>query len=152
MQAHQGAALVTPPSATPPSTNVPSGPSVREAPAAPSAPPAPPVVPSRQVGATPEPAINGPHVVVQYRGSAADEADRFAKALAGRDPRFSHVEIRAVSSTPRAPTIRFFHPEDVAAAWELEATVSATGDTWEVRNYTTYQPRPPRGTLEILLP
>ncbi len=153
-QPQQEAALVKPPVAAQPSADASSAPAVavREMPAPASHPPAPPAVPPREVSVTPEPAINSPRVVVQYRGGAAAEADRFAKALAGSDPKFSHVETRAVSSTPRAPTIRFFHPEDVGAAWELEAAVSATGGAWEVRNFTGFQPRPRRGTLEVWLP
>lgn len=118
---------------------------------APAPPPASPPGPPRDVPAKPDVAAGGPRVVVNYRSGAAARADRLVAALAGADTRLSHVEVHAVQETPRDPTIRFFYPEDVGAAWELEAALSATGETWQVRNYTQHQRKPRRGTLEVLL-
>jgi energy-coupling factor transporter ATP-binding protein EcfA2 len=124
---------------------------VAKAPAAP--PPSPSVpVPPRDGPATPDPATASPWVVVHYRGGALAKADRLAAALTGTDPKFSHVEVREVQDAPRNPTIRFFHPEDVGVAWELEAALSAMGETWQVRNFTQYQRKSRRGTLEVWLP
>lgn len=152
--------------AAPSSKPAPLPPASSEPPAAPSQPgpasavwaprsrPTPPS-PSHDDAAVPtaEPAQPAsPRVVLHYHEGAAAEADRLATALAGLGPRFSRVETRPVAGTPRAPTIRFFHPEDVGAAWELETALRMTGESWQVRNYTSYLPKPRRGTLEIWLP
>lgn len=107
--------------------------------------------PSREpLPSTPESAVaSGPRVVLHYHDGGAAEADRLAALLTGQGSRFGRIETRAVPGTPRAATIRFFHPEDVGAAWELEAALRATGDDWQVRNFTSYHPRPRRGTLEV---
>ena len=152
VQAQQEAALVKSPAKAPLPSDASGGPAAREVLTPTSHAPATPAVPSREVPVTLDSAINGPRVVVHYREGATAEADHLAAALAGADPKFSHVEVRAVPSTPRAPTIRFFHPEDVGPAWELEAALSTTGNTWEVRNFTGVQPKPRRGTLEVWLP
>ncbi len=146
----QQAAPVKPPEPPQPPPDAPSAPAAHETLASP--PPASPPAPPREEAVAPTPAADSSHVVVQYRDGAVGEADRLAKALAAANPKFSQVETRAVQDTPRQPTIRFFYPEDVGAAWELEATLSATGDTWEVRNATRSQRKPRRGTLDVLLP
>lgn len=94
-------------------------------------------------------AASGLRVVVHYHAGGADEADHVAAMLAGEGSRFGRIETRAVAGTPHAATIRFFHPEDVGAAWDLETALRATGDDWQVRNFTSYHPRPRRGTLEV---
>ena len=144
------AAAVNAPAPLPPQTNASSAPATHEAPASqsPASSPAPP----REEAVAPDAGTDSTRVMVQYRGGATAEADRLIRALAAADPKFSRVETHAVQETPRDPTIRFFHPEDVGAAWELEAALSTTGQTWEVRNSTRSQHKPRRGTLEVLLP
>ena len=92
---------------------------------------------------------SGPRVVLHYREGAAAEADRIAALLAGQGSRFGRIETRAVRETPHAATIRFFHREDVGAAWALRSALSATGDDWQVRDFTRFQPSPRRGSLEV---
>jgi len=104
-----------------------------------SDPPAPPETPS----------ASGSRVVLHYREGAAAEADRIAALLAGQGSRFGRIETRAVRETPHAATIRFFHREDVGAAWALRSVLSATGDDWQVHDFTRFQPRPRRGSLEV---
>jgi len=94
-------------------------------------------------------AASGSRVVVHYHAGGAAEAERVAAMLAGQGGRFGRVETRAVPGTPRAATIRFFHAEDVGAAWEMKAALSATGDDWQVRDFTRYRPRTRHGTLEV---
>ena len=148
--APQQPAPVKAPAPPQPPSEAPSPPASHEAPA--PQPPANPPAPPREETAAPNPDSDSSRVNVRYRDGAAAEADHLAKALAAADPKFSHVELHAVQETPREPTIRFFYPEDVGAAWELEATLRATGDTWEVRNATRSPHKPRRGTLDVLLP
>ncbi len=148
--APQPAPVNVPAPSQPPSEAPGGAPASHEAPA--PQPPANPPAPPHEETATPSQDLDSARVIVRYRDGAAAEADRLAKALAAANPKFSHAETHAVQDTPRAPTIRFFYPEDVGAAWELEATLSATGDTWEVRNATRSPHKPRRGTLDVLLP
>ena len=112
--------------------------------AAPAAPPDAP--PAAEQSAVP------PRVVMHYRTGDGREADHLATWLAQLDSRFGHIETRQVPATPRTPSIRFYYPEDVGAAWALRAALSNTGETWQVSNYTHYQPKPRHGTLEVWLP
>ena len=114
--------------------------------------PAPMPAAPPEAAPAPEQAAAAPRVVLHYRTGDGREADHLATWLAQFDPRFGHVETRQVPSTPRTPSIRFYHPEDVGAAWELRAALSNTGETWQVSNYTRYPQKPRRGTLEIWLP
>jgi hypothetical protein len=91
-------------------------------------------------------------VVVHYREGNATEADQLAAGLAGQAGRFGRVDTRAVRDAPHEATIRFFHREDVGAAWDLAATLGGDGAGWQVRNFTSFRPKPRRGTLEVWLP
>ncbi len=97
------------------------------------------------------PAIN-PRVVVHVpAGSASAEAlsGRLLASLAGRS---ATVEERHVMDTPSQPSIRYFHPEDAAAARRAADWMAGAGLSWTVRDFTSYQPRPSRGTIEVWLP
>ncbi len=106
-------------------------------------PPAAPAAPA----ATP-----GSRVVIHAQaGSAAAEA-MSARLLTSFSPRPGTVETRRVPDTPAQPSVRYFYPEDEPAARQMVASLADTGLTWTVRDFTTYQPRPSRGTIEVWLP
>ena len=98
------------------------------------------------------PAAPGPRIVVHVpAGSAPAEAlsGRLLADLAGRP---GTVEERHVMDTPSQPSIRYFHPEDAAAARRAADLMAGAGLSWTVRDFTSYQPRPSRGTIEVWLP
>lgn len=93
-----------------------------------------------------------PRIVIHVpAGSAAAEAlsARLLKTLAARP---GTVEARRVADTPTRPSIRYFHPEDEPAARQAAAWMADTGLNWALRDFSTFQPRPSRGTIEVWLP
>jgi hypothetical protein len=93
-------------------------------------------------------------VVVYHRaGSAAGEAEvgRVAEALR---PGAEGVEVRALDGDPSAPpTVRYFYPEDEAAARAVIRSMQAVdlGLGWEARDSSKDPLKPPPGTVEVWL-
>jgi hypothetical protein len=93
-----------------------------------------------------------PRVVIHVPvGSASAEAlsAQLVKTFGGRP---GTVEARRVADTPTRPSIRYFHPEDEPAARQAAGLMADTGLNWTLRDFTTFQPRPSRGTIEVWLP
>lgn len=84
-------------------------------------------------------------------GSAPAEAlsAQLLRTFGGRP---GTVEARRVADTPARPSIRYFHPEDEPAARQAVGLMADTGLNWTLRDFTTFQPRPSRGTIEVWLP
>jgi hypothetical protein len=59
------------------------------------------------------------------------------------------IESRGAGATPSTPIIRFFSPEDEAAAGRL---ANRLGPAWTVQDFTSFRPRPNRGLLEVWIP
>ncbi len=113
-----------------------------------ASPPAAPE-PRRDQGPSPR---SDPRIVIHVPvGSAAAEAvsAQLLKTLAARP---GTVEARHVADTPTRPSIRYFHPEDEPTARQAAAWMADAGLSWAVRDFSAFQPRPSRGTIEVWLP
>ncbi len=75
-----------------------------------------------------------------------------ARLLAGPPPKSSTVEARRVAATPDHPGIRYFYPEDEFAARLTAKWMADTGLNWTLQDFSTFQPLPTRGTIEVWLP
>jgi hypothetical protein len=98
------------------------------------------------------PVPSGPRIVVHVpAGSASAEAlsGRLLGSLGGHS---GTVEERHVAETPSQPSIRYFHPEDAPTARRAADWMAGAGLSWTVRDFTSYQPRPSRGTIEVWVP
>ncbi len=84
-------------------------------------------------------------------GSEAAEA-LSAHLLASLPPQSSTLEARRIATTPDHPSIRYFYPEDEAAARLAAAWMADTGLNWTLQDLSTFQPLPTRGTIEVWLP
>lgn len=117
----------------------------------PMPPPAPaPTPPAPAPSAPPPPVVPHPaRIVLQARPADASAAYDMAAQLR---PSFGPVETRLVPATPRAPSIRYFFPEDARTARDLAATLASTGQAWRVQSFTTYRPLPRPGTIEVWIP
>ncbi len=105
--------------------------------------PAPPPTP---------PDLAGARVVIHYQAqsdAAAAEAEQLAAALDGS---VRVAETRSVVDVPQRATIRYFFSEDRTAATAVAAVLAARGHAWQLKNFSFYEPRPSRGTLEVWLP
>jgi hypothetical protein len=88
-----------------------------------------------------------PKVFLRYLGgSAASQqlATEVAQRLLFSD--FAYSDTRSVNDAPVAPTVRYFFPEDAAAAQRLAALLSGTGQDMSDRRGQTA-----RGALEVWL-
>jgi len=93
-----------------------------------------------------------PRIVIHVpAGSMAAEA-LSARLVANLRTRSGTVEARRVPDTPSRPSIRFFHPEDEPAARLAAAWMADAGLNWTLRDFSSFQPRPSRGTIEVWLP
>jgi len=82
--------------------------------------------------------------------SSGEVAARLVRATADAE---DQVEFRTVPATPGKPLVRYFLPEDKAAAERLaEKLKERLGSNWKVQDLTHYRPRPSQGTLEVWLP
>ena len=108
---------------------------------------------SRQNPTAMTPAVRPfPRIVIHVPlGSAAAEA-LSAQLLTRLGSRPGTVEARHVAETPSRPSIRYFHPEDEPVARQAAAWMADTGLNWTVRDFSSFQPRPSRGTIEVWLP
>lgn len=154
----------TPPATTSPEP-VPPPRDVAETPLAPRAPAAsPPEMASRTAPQTPPPpevsvAPDLPlpppppppadrRVVVYHRPGATAEAARVADQLR---PLATRVDVRAGGEDVRLPTVRYFYPEDEAAARDFTETLPGPTTAWRLQARPNQRPRPPRGNFEIWL-
>ena len=104
---------------------------------------------------TPEPksgVLADRRVVIHYRAdSVAGEAE--AQSIATRLlPGAGSTETRAVADVPRAANIRYFFAQDEGAARDLASMLGRGGTSWSVRDFTTYEPKPRAGTIEVWIP
>lgn len=72
--------------------------------------------------------------------------------LASLGSRLGTVESRRVTGTPDRPSIRYYHPGDEPVARQVAARMAGAGLTWMLQDFSTFQPRPSRGTIEVWLP
>ncbi len=93
-----------------------------------------------------------PRIVIHVPAGSEGAAALSAHLLASLSPRPGTVEARRVPDTPNRPTIRYFHPEDEPTARQVAAWMADTGLPWTLRDFSTFQPRPSRGTIEVWLP
>ena len=89
-----------------------------------------------------------PRIVIHVPPTAAAE-DR-ARRLAGTiGAEGDHVEVRQVGASPAQASVRYFHPDDQAAARTLAARLSGR---YQLQDFTTFRPLPSHGTIEVWLP
>jgi hypothetical protein len=67
-------------------------------------------------------------------------------------PLFGFTEIRAVDEVPLRPTIRYFFRDDAAAAQTLANMLNRNGGNWTIQDFTSFQPRPRPGLIELWVP
>ena len=107
---------------------------------------------SQNAAVSTDPATSDPRIVVQVpTGSAVAEA-MSARILASLGSRPGTVQARRVQESPSRPSIRFFHSADEPIARQTAAWLADTGVTFTLRDLSTSQIRPARGTVEIWLP
>ena len=125
-------------------------------------PPAPPpasgpapaeILPSDPGRSRNTPAAAPPSRVVIHVPAGSEGAEAMSAHLrAGLGSRVGTVEARRVAGTPDRPSIRYFHPGDEFAAHQIAAWVADTGLVWALQDFSTFLPRPSRGTIEVWLP
>lgn len=117
-----------------------------------SGPAEPPSQPPEDVPPPPAAASPSPRIVIHVpTGSEGAEAmSAYLRASLGS--RLGTVEARRVVGTPARPSIRYYHPGDEPVARQLAARMAGAGLTWTLQDFSTFQPRPSRGTIEIWLP
>ena len=93
-----------------------------------------------------------PRIVIHVpTGSEGAEAmSAYLRASLGS--RLGTVEARRVVGTPARPSIRYYYPGDEPVARQLAARMAGAGLTWTLQDFSTFQPRPSRGTIEVWLP
>ena len=99
----------------------------------------------------PSPGLADARVVIHYQtqsNAAAAEAGQLAAALGGS---VRVAETRSVADVPQRATIRYFFAEDRAAAIAVAGVLAARGHAWQLKNFSFYEPKPSRGTLEVWL-
>jgi len=97
-------------------------------------------------------AMPNPRVVIHTPVGSETSAALSAQLLANLGSRLGTVELRRVPETPIRPSIRYFHPDDEPIARQVAARMADTGLPWAIRDFSTFLPRPSRGTIEIWLP
>jgi len=97
-------------------------------------------------------AMPDPRIVIHVP-AGSERAEALSAQLLGRlGSRPGSVEVRHVAETPNRPNIRYFHPEDEPLARQAAASMADTGLAWTLRDFSTFLPRPSRGTIEVWLP
>ena len=129
------------------------------------APPADPSLPETDLVLDPAPAAAPPaaapaetpearaalaeaRISVNYPASAAGTANEIAAALRAAGAVTANVV--PVGFSVSATNVRFYHPEDRAAA-EAVAAVAANGGPAEIRDFTNFRPQPLPGVVEVWL-
>ncbi len=161
-QARGGLSVVhpaEPPVAVPPVAVSPALPVPRPAAQHPQAPtPAPGPAPAQILPPDPGRSRNtlpaaSPSRVVIHVPSGSEKAEALSAQLrVGLGSRVGAVEARRVADTPDRPSIRYFHPGDEPAAHQVAGWVADAGLVWTVQDFSTFLPRPSRGTIEVWLP
>jgi hypothetical protein len=109
-------------------------------------PPPPPGL----LGGHSSPPAARPTVVLHYRGgsrAAQQEATDIAQRLLFSD--FAYSDTRSAGSVPPVPTVRYFYPDDAAAAARLAASLAWTGQQFEVQDASAHPHGAAPGTLEV---
>jgi hypothetical protein len=94
-----------------------------------------------------------PRVYLHFRsGSAAGSqtATEIAQRLLFSD--FAYADTRVAADVPAQPSVRFFWPEDAAAANRLAGLLGGIGTDFLVADFTARRGRAAHGTLEVWLP
>jgi hypothetical protein len=148
-----------PPSAAPPAALEPAVTEVPASPAAPQhgtttaalpAPAEPSTVPEPALSATP-PVQAYRRVVIYYRRASSAAGAEAARLAAELGPLAAQVDRRAATSIPRLPTIRYFHPEDAAAAQTLATALRRPAAAWRIQSVSPRRRLPPPRSFEVWL-
>jgi len=97
-------------------------------------------------------ATSDPRVVIHVPAGSEGAEAMSAHLLAALGSRAGSVETRRVAGTPGRPSIRYFHPGDEAVAQRVAAWMAGAGLNWTLQDFSTFLPRPSRGTIEVWLP
>jgi hypothetical protein len=90
-------------------------------------------------------------VVIHFpSGPAAEEAHALLAAMDAQG--INGAELRRVPIHVAEANVRFFHPQDRAAAESVNRLMRGTGYPSEVEDFTSFDPPPSRGTVEVWLP
>ena len=95
---------------------------------------------------------SGPRIVIHIPAASASAEALSAQLLGILGKRPGTIETRVVPIAPMRPNVRYFYPEDEAVAKQLAASMADTGLDWALRDFSMFQPRPSRGTIEVWLP
>lgn len=100
----------------------------------------------------PAPASPSPRIVFHVPAGSEGADAMLASLRASLGSRMGTVEARRVAGAPDRPSIRYYHPGDEPVARQLAARMAGAGLTWTLQDFSTFQPRPSRGTVEVWLP
>lgn len=105
--------------------------------------------PQDPAGSTP---ATRPRVVLYYR-SGADQGAELARQVAQRllFSDFAYADTKPATDGPALPTVRYFRPEDNAAANRLAAMLAGSGRFFQVQDFSDHPDRAPPGTLDVWL-
>ena len=92
------------------------------------------------------PAAKPPFDLIVHAPATLPAADFADIAAALSDLGVGELDPKPVGITVRESNVRFFHPEDAAAAGRVAEALGIRS-----RDFTDYTPRPPRGTVELWL-
>lgn len=106
----------------------------------------------REDAPPPPPASQAPRVVIHVPAGSNGAEAMSAHLRAGLGPRLGAVQARRVAGTPDRPSIRFFHPGDEPVAQQVAAWMADAGLIWTLQDFSSFSPRPSRGTIEVWLP
>jgi hypothetical protein len=97
-------------------------------------------------------ATSGRRIVIHVPAGSEAAKALSARLLESPPPRSSTVEARRVATTPERPSIRYFYAEDESTAQLTAKWMADTGLNWTLQDFSTFQPLPSRGTIEVWLP
>lgn len=80
--------------------------------------------------------------ILAPKGAAPDLSDKLAATLSGAG--YKVTETAAVGATITKTQVRFYHAADATAAAALAKTIGA-----QARDFTSFDPSPPTGTIEV---
>lgn len=106
---------------------------------------------SEDVASSPA-ATSDPRVVIHVPAGSEGAEAMSAHLLATLGSRAGSVETRRVAGTPGRPSIRYFYPGDEAVAQRVAGWMAGAGLNWTLQDFSTFLPRPSRGTIEVWLP
>ncbi len=114
--------------------------------------PEPSSPPPRENAPSPAPGTPTPRVVIHVPAGSEGAEAMSAQLRASLGPRLGAVAARRVAGTPDRPSIRFFHPGDEPVAQQVAAWMADAGLIWTLQDFSSFSPRPSRGTIEVWLP